>query len=269
MNSVMLKAKGVKNISRAELLGFNIPESTSSYCPVSNLEIIETTLEHFDKNGFIVKDEFHKRDGSCNKFVGGFIVSGGNKEADLMFGYKNSYDRSMSAAFALGASIMVCSNSVVTGEVSLIRRHTGRANNDMIMGISEGIKRLGENFMNMEKQLQAMKEIEISKRIAASLIGRLFIEEEIITAHQLAVLKNEYFAESFDYGITGTLYNLYQDVTHSLKTSHPRNFLGDHIDAHKFFVEASGIIQSPVKPLVFEDTNTYGQMSWIDEIIGV
>lgn len=267
MNNVMLKAKGVRQITRNELLSFSIPDSTISYCPVSNLEILDTTLEQFDKNGFSIKSEFHKCDGSRNKFVGGFIISGGSKDADLMFGYKNSYDRSMSAAFALGASIIVCSNSVVTGEVSLIRRHTGKANNDMIYGISEGIKRLGENFLNMEKQLEVMKNIEISKRIAAEIIGRLFLEEEIVTAHQLSILKGEYNLESFDYGITGTLYNLYQDVTHSLKTSHPRNFLGDHIDAHKFFVEQAGIIKSPIKPLILEEKSPFVQLSWLDEIV--
>ena len=242
MNNVMLKARGVQQITKNELLTFPVPESTLSYCPISNHEIIDTTLEQFDKNGFQVKQEFYKCDGSKNKFVGGFIVSGGDKEADLMFGFKNSYDRSMSAAFAIGANIIVCSNSVVTGEVSLIRRHTGKANFDLTKGISEGIKRLGDNFLNLQEQLQRMKEIEVSKRISASLIGRLFLEEEVITAHQLGVLKREYFAESFDYGVTGTLFNLYQDVTHSLKSSHPRDFLNNHISAHKFFTTEAGLI---------------------------
>ena len=79
MNSVMLNARGVKRVTRNEMLSFPVPSPTVSYCPISNAEIIETTLEQLDKNGFRVKSEFHKCDGSKNKFVGGFIISGGNK----------------------------------------------------------------------------------------------------------------------------------------------------------------------------------------------
>ena len=249
MNSVMLKAKGVKQISRNEMLSFSVPSATDSYCPISNAEIIETALENFDKNGFKVKSEFNKCDGSMQKFVGGFVISGGNSEADLMFGWKNSYDYSMSAAYALGAQIIVCSNSVVRGDQSLIRKHTGTANRVISYGISEGIKRLGDNFQKLEKELQIMKEIEITKTIAASLIGRLYLEEEIITSHQLSILKKEFNHESFDYGVKGSMFNLYQAVTHSLKTSHPTQFLNSHLDAHTFFTNATGILVEN-KPLI-------------------
>ena len=135
--SVILKAKGIRQVSRSEMMSFSVPSKTESYSPVSNQEIIETTLEELDKNGFQVKSEFYKCDGSQNKFVGGFVISGGDSESNLMFGFKNSYDRSMTAAYALGAQIIVCSNSVVRGEQSLIRKHTGNALSIIKNGISE------------------------------------------------------------------------------------------------------------------------------------
>ena len=265
MNNIILKAKGVRTISREESINLQIPQATASYCPISNNEIMQTTLEQLDKNGFSVKSEFHKCDGSRQKFVGGFIISGGNREMDIMFGYKNSYDRSMSAAFALGANIMICSNSVVTGEVSMIRKHTGTANQILTYGISEGIKQLGDNFINIEKQLERMKEIEVSKRICAELVGRLYLEEEIITSHQLSAIKGELLLESFDYGVKDSLYNLYQAVTHSMKSSHPRTFLNDHIDAHRFFNEQAGIIISP-KIIIPEPEGPFKQLDLFEEL---
>ena len=245
MNKIIFKEKGVKQITRNESLLLDVPEATVSYCPISNKEVIYTALEELDKNGFTIKSEFHKTDSSKNKFVGAFIVSGGNSEMDIMFGYKNSYDRSMSAAFAMGANIMICSNSVVTGEVAMIRKHTGTANTDLKVGIKEGVKRLGDNFISIEKQLEEMKSKEVTKRICASLVGRLFLEEEIITAQQLAIIKKELKVESFDYKIKDSMYNLYQAVTHSMKVSHPRNYLKDHINAHSFFVNEAGILVTP------------------------
>lgn len=268
MNNVMLKSKGVRQISRSELLSFPIPVATDSYCPISNSEIVDTVLEEFDKNNFSVQSEFYKCDGSRSKFVGGFVINVGNRESNIMFGFKNSYDKSMSAAYAMGASIIVCSNSVVSGEQSLIRKHTGSANLDIKRGISEGIKRLGDNFQNIQKDLERMKEIEISKTIAASLIGRMYLEEELITSHQLSIIKKEYNSESFDYGVKGTMFNLYQAVTHSLKTSHPREYLNDHIDAHRFFVNAAGILvpDNDFQEAVVMSESPYKQLDWVEQL---
>src|SRR6478736_6841825 len=130
MNNIILKAKGVKEVSRQEMINFGIPGKTSSYTPISNEEIINTALEQISKQGLRLKSEFYKTDGSKHKFVGGFTISSqGNSEMDMFFGLKNSYDRSMSAAYSSGAKIFICSNSSVRGEQSLIRKHNGNADN--------------------------------------------------------------------------------------------------------------------------------------------
>jgi len=268
--SIILKARGIQEISRDKLFSIQVPEQTYSYCPISNREIVETTLEELDKGNYNVKSEFHRCDGSHQKFVGGFLISSGDSEMDIMFGYKNSYDRSMSAAFALGANIMICSNSVVTGEVSMIRRHTGNGNLIITEGIKLGLEKLWPNFETIQAEMKRMKEIETSKRICSELCGRLFIEHEIITAHQLAVVKKEFEVESFNYGVKDSLYNLYQAVTLSLKKSHPSHWLQDHLDAHEFFVNAAGeletstpLIPEPVIPLPEVKEK---KLSWLDEL---
>ena len=242
MHSLMLKAKGVKQIDRGQLLSIETPDATSSYCPISNYEIVNTALEELDRQGFRLKSEFHKTDSSMNKFVGGFIVSGGDSEMDLMFGYKNSYDKSMSAAYALGVSVMICSNSAVRGEEMMIRKHTGEANIVLKKAISEGINRLGDNFNFIKNDFNKLKEIEITKKTVASLIGQLYLNEEVIKSHQLSILKKEFEEESYNYGVENTAYNLYQGITHSLKNSHPTNYIKDHANLHRFFVNEFGLL---------------------------
>jgi hypothetical protein len=257
MNTVILKAKGVKEITRQEIMSYVPPIATESYCPISNKQIIQTILEQLDRNRLTLRGEFHKRDGSRNKFVGGFVIHSDNKEMNLFLGYKNSYDKSMTAAFALGTRIMICSNSVVTGEISMIRKHTGRADEIIINALSAGILRLNDGFIEtLDEQFSRMKEIKIDKRISSELAGRLYIEEKIITSHQLSIFKKEIENESYDYGVQDTLYNLYQATTHSLKSSHPTTWMNNHLKAHKFFTEVAGIIHSepkitvPVSPIV-------------------
>lgn len=242
MNNLILKARGVKNITRSEAIDISMPQKTDSYTPISNEQIINTSLEAFAKEGLKVKSELYKTDASRSKFVGGFTISSGNSEIDMFMGWKNSIDKSMSAAYGLGAQVFICSNSSVRAEQSLIRKHTGSADKIITIGLTEGIKRLGDNFRQIEKEFERMKEIEVSKKTYASLIGQLYLEQNIITAHQLAVIKGEMDVESYDYGVTDTLFNVYQAVTHSLKSAHPTYWLNSHLDAHKFFVNEAGIL---------------------------
>ena len=263
--NILLKAKGVRQITRGEFTSFSKPVNTLSYTSIGNKEIMDTVLEQLDKNGFNVKSEFYKCDKSNQKFVGGLTLTGGNTESDIFLGLKNSYDKSMTAAYALGSQIIICSNSVVRGQESLIRKHTGDAWNIVKNGISEGIKHLGNNFMMVQEELQKMKEIEVTKTIAASLIGRLYLEEEVISAHQLSIIKKEFNNESYNYGVKDSLFNIYQAVTHALKTSHPTQYLNDHLDAHTFFLNQAGIIVSK-KNIPVGETIFHNQMSIYDVI---
>ncbi len=217
---------------------------TDSYTPITNKEIILTSLEEFQKQGLKVKSELYKADATNSKFVGGFTLNSGNGEMDMFMGWKNSIDKSMSAAYGLGASVFICSNSAVKAEFSLIRRHTGDADKVLKVGLIEGIKKLGDNFRQMEKEFQRMKELEVTKKTYSELIGRLYLDEEVITAHQLSVIKGEMGIESFDYGVKDSLYNVYQAVTHSLKSSHPTFWLNSHLETHKFFVNEAGLLVS-------------------------
>lgn len=236
MQGLMLKTSGVRIVERNELLSYDVPVSTYSYTPISNKEIVETTLEELDKNNFYVHEEFHKSAGNGNKFVGGFIVKSGDTDMDLMFGYKNSYDKSMSAAYCVGSQIVICSNGCINGEEMLVRRHVGNANVILKNAISQGVKKLYDNYSLIKKELDTLKEIELTKKTCAELIGRMYIEENIVKANQLSILKGEIEQESYDYGVENSAYNLYQAVSHSLKKSHPISHFQDHVKLHNFFL---------------------------------
>jgi len=90
-------------------------------------------------------------------------------------------------------------------------------------------------FRNMQIEREAMKEYDISKRVRAELVGRMFIEEGIIASTQLNIIKGQIANPSFDYGASGSLWELYQHTTYSLKEVHPTQWLTSHIKAHRFF----------------------------------
>lgn len=229
--------QGKQNCTRIDVMNYTIAEKTSSYTPISNQEIIESTLEGFEKQGFRLKSENYQVQNNGNKFIGRFSLNSDETGLDMMFAFKNSYDRTMTAGYALGAQVFVCLNGVISGDERMIRKHTGTANVDIITAISEGIKRLPDQFSSVQKDLNRMKEIEITEKTINQLVGEMYINDSMLKSRQLEVLRQEIIKPSFDYGVEGTMYNMYQHITHALKTTPTTDFIQKHIEAHNFILD--------------------------------
>ena len=87
-----------------------------------------------------------------------------------------------------------------------------------------------------------MKQIEVTKRTAAELVGRLFLEQDIIQSTQVSVIKREMANPSFDYGAPGSMWELYNHTTLALKEVHPSLWMQSHMKAHSFFVNEGGLL---------------------------
>jgi hypothetical protein len=46
-------------------------------------------------------------------------------EAQLAIGFRNSHDKSMAVRIAVGASVMVCDNMLITGDINIRRLSQG------------------------------------------------------------------------------------------------------------------------------------------------
>ena len=147
----------------------------------------------------------------------------------------NSYDKRLPLRVALGGHVIVCKNGMVLGDMgSFKRKHTGSILEEFKEDMGMHIQKAGETFEKMRKDRERMKEIEITKRVSAELMGRLFIEEAIITSEQLSIIKREIENPSFNYGIEGSLWNTYNAVTVALRDSVPSQNMKQHIQLHQF-----------------------------------
>ena len=91
-----------------------------------------------------------------------------------------------------------------------------------------------------------MKTIQLDRRAQAELIGRMIIEEEFIESTQLNIIRRELDNPTHNYGAPDSLWELYQFTTFSMKEMHPSLWMGNHIGAHSFFLDAAGIVNEPV-----------------------
>jgi hypothetical protein len=75
----------------------------------------------------------------------------------------------------------------------------------------------------------------LPKKSQAELVGRLFLDEEIIDASQVSVIKAEMKDPSYNYGADlNNAWTFYNHVTHSFKKSHPRTWMSDQVKFHEF-----------------------------------
>ena len=220
------------------LLKAPLPEETRTYKPVSHAELIELTLNSIYGAGFKLDSERYSaaRDGRVAN--GRYTISNvADSEMMLEIGWQNSYDKTMSLKFAIGTRILVCQNGCVSGDYGAFKKkHRGDIQEFTPYAITEYIKSASDVFSLMQIEREKMKNIEVTKRTTAELLGRMFFEDQIIQSTQLNIIKRELEAPTHDYGAPGSLWELYQYTTYSMKEVHPSLWMQNHIDAHSFFL---------------------------------
>jgi hypothetical protein len=231
--------KRTEFISYEEVEGIMLPVKTKTYTPISNKQIIDLIYEQGDKNGLIPVNSSYKVAKGGNMLIGNVDFQGSNGELGIRACFRNSYDKSASFAFALGSLAFICSNGMVSGEITSKRVHKSNADNDVNLRIQEGFNKAGEVYLQMINDASKMKEISINPKTNAELLGRMFFEEEIITSQQLNLIKEHYTKPELSAfkrlnNDEYSLWDLYNHTTEALKLTHPSDYIQKHIDLHQF-----------------------------------
>ena len=232
------------NHTKELLLSTPLPQETNSYKPISHEQLIDLTLTGIEKSGFKLETELYSSAQEGNIANGRYTISNvADKEMKLQIGWQNSYNKQLTLKFALGTSIIVCQNGMVSGDFGTFKKkHVGEIQTFTPQAITDYIKSAGEAFKRIQVEREAMKQIEVDKRIISELIGRLYIEEELIQSTQLNIIQRELKKPTHNYGAEGSLWELYQFTTFSMKEIHPRLWMENHMNVHKFFTQQAGII---------------------------
>lgn len=235
------------------LLATPLPLQTDTYKPVSHAQLMDLTLEGIHKAGFSLAAELYSSssEGQIAKAVYR-IGNVSDKEMQMMVTWQNSYNKQLKLSFAVGAKVLVCLNGMISfrSMSSFNRKHTGEIQVFAPGRISEYIQQAADVFVTLQEDRDRMKQVEVDRRLAAELIGRMYIEEGFIESTQLNIIKRELDKPTFDYNATGSLWELYNHTTFAIGGIHPARWMEDHIAAHKFFTEAAGILTPDRLPLI-------------------
>lgn len=225
------------------LISTPIPQSTRTYKAVSHKELIEVTLEGLDVCGFKLTRELYSAAREGQQANGKYHLEYGNDtDMGLMIAWQNSYDKTLTLKYAVGGHVFICANGVVIGDMGTFnKKHVGQIQQIVPADLRESICRAGDRFEDMIAQKNRMKEIEVSKKVQAELLGRMFLNDAIITSTQLNIIKGQINKSDYDYQAPGTVYELYNHITHSLKVSPPQYWMTKQIDAHRFITKEYNI----------------------------
>jgi hypothetical protein len=229
------------NTTKELITNASVPVQTRTYKPVSHSSLIDLTLNSIEKAGFTLDKETYSSANDGQVANGRFSISNvADSEMQLQIGWQNSYNKQLTLKFAIGTRIFICQNGCVSGDFGTFKKkHVGEIQSFTPQAIADYIKSAGETFAIMQKQREQMKQIEITKRTKAELIGRMMLEEQFITSTQLNIISRELKAPTHDYGAKDSVWELYNYTTFAMKETHPANWMSNHIKAHSFFVEAS------------------------------
>ena len=237
------------NTTKQLILAAEIPAQTRTYKPVSHGQLIDLTMDGIQKAGFVLDRETYTATTNGQIANGRFTIKNViDSEMQLEIGWQNSYNKQLTLKFALGTRIMICQNGCVSGDYGAFKKkHVGEIQSFTPNAISEYIKAAGESFRTIQFQRDQMKQVEVTKRTKAELIGRMMLEEQFITSTQLNIISRELTSPTHDYGAPDSLWELYNYTTFAMKETHPANWMSSHIKAHSFFVDASGLHTSNVE----------------------
>ena len=210
-----------------------IPQETSTYKPVSHYDLATNLAE---VSGTLLRDyELERsqyglaREGA--QLFGIHTYRNGSDSMGLSIGFRNSYDKSMSVGIAIGASVFVCDNLALTGEIAIARKHTSNVWQDLEELTITTIYRSQHNFTRIVEDAQVMQGQHLSDNDAYRLLGLLY-GQGVITPRQIPVVKKEWLTPSHEEFEDRNVWNFYQAVTEALKTAPPPKVMEKHIALH-------------------------------------
>ena len=233
MTQLLMHTSSGKYATLKELYEIPVPVETPTYKPVSHYDLAKNLVE---VSGTLLKDyELERsqyglaRDG--NQLFGVHTYRNGSDSMGLSIGFRNSYDKSMSVGIAIGASVFVCDNLALTGEIAIARKHTANVWQDLEELIITTIYRSQNNFTRIVEDAQVMQGQHLSDNDAYRLIGLMY-GNGIISPRQIPVVKKEWLTPQHDAFEDRNTWSFYNAVTEALKTAPPTKIMERHIALH-------------------------------------
>ncbi len=219
--------------TRDELSLVPVPEATDSYTPVPHNHLAETlmTIGRDILKGYALNAEQYALAKEGRQMFGVLTFKGENTDMGLSIGFRNSYDKSMAIGIAIGAKVFVCDNLALTGDVTVLRKHTGNVWASLEDIAISTLYRSQKNFQKIVEDSEFLKNEKITDTGAFQYMGLLY-GKGVLTPRQLPVVKREWLKPSHEEFSSRNLWSFYNACTEALKSAPPVLIMEKHIKLH-------------------------------------
>ena len=216
-----------------ELKDIEMPKGTHSYVPISHYDLAMNVGSIAEK---IIDKELHsQRYGIARNgqhMFGTLTYKEEDSEMGVSIGFRNSYDKSMSVGICVGAKVFVCENLMMTGEISVMRKHTGGIMEELNGLIFNVLFNSENKFTTLQEDKEEFEKVDVTNIKAWETMGRLF-GKGIINTPQISTMRREWKSPSHQEFETPNLWSLYNAGTESLKSCSPTRIMNSHIKLHR------------------------------------
>ena len=258
----------IEHIDRTELFAIPLPEATKSYTPVPNRFVLDT-IDHMSQQiGLSLKAERYDSAKQGKMVVGNLNYEGTDPDLGIKIAFKNSYDKSRSFGIAAGASVWVCLNGMIHGEIVMNRVHTGEARIIVNQQTHMAFNAVIEEYKRMLSVRSLLQETPMSREQAQSVVAELFFKEETISSVMLNIIKKTWDNQHGHFAPIDsqefTAWDCYNHITESLKHSHPSDYISNHISVHRIMSNFSGTTNE--SPTIIQKIKSASLLDDIQEV---
>ena len=154
----------------------------------------------------------------------------------LAVGFRNSYDKSMSAGFAIGGRVFVCDNLALAGELVVMRKHTGGIIEELRDKLVLTFHQAHQTWDSLVEDRRRMQELALTDDQAHDLLGRAF-GRGLLALRQFLKANQEWRHPRHAEFEGRNLWSLYNAVTEAYKGLPVHQVMERHIKLHKFTVQ--------------------------------
>lgn len=229
----MIIHRGGEIVTREQLDLIKVPEATDSYVPVSHYHLVDKLVSIASDilRDYVLIGENYAVARQGNQMFAMLKFHRNESDMALSIVFRNSYDRSMSLGIAIGASVFVCDNLALQGDICVMRKHTknvwGELENIAIATLYKSQK----TFEQIVADCTLLKKQRLKNDEAFMFMGMLF-GYHIVSPRQLSVLKEEWLRPSHSEFEERNMWSLFNAATESLKSCPPVTIMEKHGQAY-------------------------------------
>ncbi len=232
------------SVTKQEIIDTPLPTHQGRYGVIPHELFLNTVADKITSRGYGIIDERYLTNKN-NQRLSGVYTLGGYDDIDITPSvyFINSYDKSKIASIRIGSTVLVCKNGMLSGK-SYSRKHIGaKAYEDFSNKIDKGLDRLDEDFKSLVLNKNEMKSLTITKNTIHKLVSDMFLEEDLITATQISILKRE-LKESKHFK-DDSVWSFYNNVTESFKSNSASNYNSQLSKFHGYMSDYFNLTNKP------------------------